>query len=404
MIFVDLAIRNLKLHPLRSSLAILGILIGVTAIAAMGILGNSIVLSVTSSLAASGNTIIVTHDTGTGGGGGGFGGGGGPPGNGGGSSSSTASRLTLAQVKEITRTVSPNVVIPVAVTSDTVSIGKKNITTRIYGLKPADAANILDGEIDQGAVMKTGSSGCLVGPTLATRNNLTIGSRLTVASGGSLRVMGILKERGLSLDISTDNAIVVTDTWFSQVYARSDYDQVIVKTNTLDEVDTVAAEITAQMNHKEKVVSVQEAKTSLAQIYNTFGTVTTFVSAIGGISLVVAGVSILNIMMMSVTERIREIGIMRSLGTQQTEVLKMFMYEALFLGVIGSAIGGALSLGVGYLVSALFLNSAAYALAPSSLIQVVYGVVFGIVISLLCGLYPAWMASRMNPIDALRHE
>jgi putative ABC transport system permease protein len=158
------------------------------------------------------------------------------------------------------------------------------------------------------------------------------------------------------------------------------------------------------MNHKERVIEVQETKTSLARIYDSFSTVTTFVSAIGGISLVVAGVSILNIMMMSVNERIREIGIMRSLGSQQPEVLMMFMYEALFLGIIGSAIGGALSLGAGYMVCTMFLKTGAYALAPSSLIQVVYGIGFGILISLICGIYPAWTASKMNPIDALRHE
>jgi len=72
--------------------------------------------------------------------------------------------------------------------------------------------------------------------------------------------------------------------------------------------------------------------------------------------------------------------------------------------MIGSAIGGGLSLGAGYLVSEMFLKTGAYALDPSSLIQVVYGIGFGIAISLICGIYPAWSASRMNPIDALRHE
>ncbi len=431
MIFVDLAVRNLKLHPLRSTLAVLGIVIGVAAIAAMGILGNSMVLSITDSITASGNTIIISPvgetsntigsasssssggDAPSGGGGGGMmiggGGGGAPPSGGGGgeSSSTTTPRFTEAQAQQIARIISTNgSVINVASTRDVVSVGKKNVTTQIYGLTPADAESLLGSDMESGTMLKSGGSGCIVGTTLATRYNLTAGSRITVASGGTLRVLGIIGTRGMSMDVSTDNAIVVPEEWFFQVFnTRSNlYDQVIVKANNIDDVETLSDELTTSMNHKERVISVQLTKTSLARIYDSFSTVTTFVSAIGGISLVVAGVSILNIMMMSVNERIREIGIMRSLGSQQPEVLMMFMYEALFLGIIGSAIGGALSLGAGYMVCTMFLKTGAYALAPSSLLQVVYGIGFGILISLICGIYPAWTASRMNPIDALRHE
>ena len=85
-----------------------------------------------------------------------------------------------------------------------------------------------------------------------------------------------------------------------------------------------------------------DSKATLASIYATFGTVTTFVTAIGGISMIVAGVSIFNIMMMSVNERIKEIGIMRSIGTQKKEVMSMFIYEAAIIGVAGSLIGGLL--------------------------------------------------------------
>jgi len=211
-----------------------------------------------------------------------------------------------------------------------VSVGKKNVTTQIYGLTPADAESLLGSDMESGTMLKSGGSGCIVGTTLATRYNLTVGSRITVASGGTLRVLGIIGTRGMSMDVSTDNAIVVPEEWFFQVYnTRSNlYDQVIVKANDIDDVETLSDELTTSMNHKERVISVQLTKTSLARIYDSFSTVTTFVSAIGGISLVVAGVSILNIMMMSVNERIREIGIMRSLGSQQPEVLMMFMYEA----------------------------------------------------------------------------
>jgi putative ABC transport system permease protein len=120
--------------------------------------------------------------------------------------------------------------------------------------------------------------------------------------------------------------------------------------------------------------------------------------------MLVAGVSIFNIMMMSVNERIREIGIMRSIGSRKKGVMSMFIYEAAIIGVVGSLIGGALSLLAGYGISALLLNTTKYLFTVSSMLPVVEGILFGIVICLGCGIYPAWQAANLNPIDALRHE
>jgi putative ABC transport system permease protein len=120
--------------------------------------------------------------------------------------------------------------------------------------------------------------------------------------------------------------------------------------------------------------------------------------------MVVAGVSIFNIMMMSVNERIKEIGIMRSIGTQKKEVMSMFIYEAAIIGVIGSVIGGIMSLLAGYAISALMLQTTKYLFTVATAVSVAEGVGFGIVICLACGIYPAWQAANLNPIDALRHE
>jgi len=109
-------------------------------------------------------------------------------------------------------------------------------------------------------------------------------------------------------------------------------------------------------------------------------------------------------MMMSVTERIKEIGIMRSIGAQRKEVMSMFLYEAVILGVVGSIIGGILSLLGGYAISSMLLQTTKYLFVPSSMIHIVYGMSFGIIICLICGIYPAWRAANLNPIDALRHE
>jgi len=110
------------------------------------------------------------------------------------------------------------------------------------------------------------------------------------------------------------------------------------------------------------------------------------------------------VMMMSVTERIREIGIMRSLGTQRSEILKMFVYESAVLGFAGSLIGAIASFGIGYLVVVSLLSSAGHFFEPGSLVYLPAAMLVGTVICIISGLYPAWRASNLDPIEALRAE
>jgi putative ABC transport system permease protein len=397
MIFWEIAKRNIRLHFLRSTLAMLGIVIGVIAIASMGILGNSLVASVSDNLKSVGDSVIVTPYAG--GGSGHFGGGGG----------STASlKITDQNFQQIKRVAAPNKAIPVYSTSDhmKIGVGSDDIVAAIYALPSDDVPDMMK---LQAGDYNNGNSGCLVGSTFAKDHNLKVGSRISIGTSGdkgALRVTGIIEERGMSFDISTDNSLIVTPEWMENAYNRNkDYDEVVVKVKDGDTA-TVKTNIEKQLNkHKDnKIVSVMDSKATLASIYSTFGMVTTFVTAIGGISMIVAGVSIFNIMMMSVNERIKEIGIMRSIGTQKKEVMSMFIYEAAIIGIIGSIVGGILSLLAGYAISALMLNSTKYLFTLATAISVTEGVAFGIVICLACGIYPAWQAANMNPIDALRHE
>ena len=397
MIFWEIAKRNIRIHMLRSTLAMLGIVIGVVAIASMGILGNSLVATVSDSLKSVGDSVIVTP----------YSGGGGMMGGSGGSSSASL-KITDQNFLQIKRVSAPNVAIPVYSTSDhmKIGVGSDDIVATIYALPSDDVPDMMK---LQAGDYNNGNSGCLVGSTFAKDHNLKVGSRISIGTDGSkgtLRVTGIIEERGMSFDISTDNAIVVTQEWFENTYNRKgDYDEVVVKVRDGDTA-TVKTNIEKQLNkHKDnKIVSVTDSKATLSSIYATFSTVTTFVSAIGGISMVVAGVSIFNIMMMSVNERIKEIGIMRSIGTQKKEVMSMFIYEAAIIGVIGSIIGGILSVLAGYAISALMLGTTKYLFTIANALSVAEGVGFGIVICLACGIYPAWQAANLNPIDALRHE
>jgi putative ABC transport system permease protein len=398
MIFWEIAKRNIRIHMLRSTLAMLGIVIGVVAIASMGILGNSMVATVSESLSSVGDSVIVTPYSGSGGMG---------PGGGGGSSS-VSLKLSDNNYQQIKRVSAPNKAIPVYTTSDhmKIGVGSDDIVATLYALPSDDVPDIMKLEAGD---YNNGNSGCLVGHTFAKDHNLKVGSRISIGTDGSkgtLRVTGIIEERGMSFDISTDSALVVTPEWFENAYDRSkEYDEVVVKVKDGDTA-TVKTSIEKQLNkHKDnKIVSVTDSKATLASIYATFGTITTFVSAIGGISMIVAGVSIFNIMMMSVNERIKEIGIMRSIGTQKKEVMSMFIYEAAIIGVVGSIIGGILSVLAGYAISALMLGTTKYLVTAANALSVVEGVSFGIMICLACGIYPAWQAANMNPIDALRHE
>jgi putative ABC transport system permease protein len=394
MIFFEIAKRNIRLHLLRSSLAMLGIIIGVVAIASMGILGNSLVLAVSESLRTVGDSVIVTPHVG--GNTGGFGGGGG----------ATSLSITEQEYQQIKRVSAPNIAIPVQQTSDRMrmGVGSDYIVSAVYGLDPDDLPDLLD--LDQGGYIR-GNNGCLVGATFAKDNHIIVGSRIAIGADGekgTLRVNGIIKERGMAFDVSTDSAVVVSKDWFSNAYNQTDYDKVIVKVKNLDDLPVVKTAIEKQLNKRDTIVDVMDTRKTMETLFAAFGQITTFVMAIGGISMIVAGVSILNIMMMSVTERIKEIGIMRSIGAQKKEVMKMFLYEALILGIVGSLTGGVLSLVGGFAISSLMLNTTKYLFVTSSLVHILYGVGFGIVVCLVCGIYPAWRAANLNPIDALRHE
>jgi putative ABC transport system permease protein len=395
MIFWEIAKRNIRIHLLRSTLAMLGIVIGVVAIASMGILGNSLVLAVSDSLKTVGDSVIVTPHVGSTMGG--FGGGGG---------GSSSLRITEQNFQQIKRASAPNIAIPVLQTSDRMKlgVGSDEIVAAIYGLNPDDVPDLLT--LKEGGYSR-GDSGVLVGATFAQDNNVKVGSRIAIGTDGNkgtLRVTGIIEERGMAFDVATDSAIIVTKDWFDQAYNRNDYDKVVVKVKNLDDLPVVKTAIENQMNKRDKIVDVMDTRKTMETIFQAFGQITTFVSAIGGISMLVAGVSILNIMMMSVTERIKEIGIMRSIGAQRKEVMSMFLYEALILGVVGSLIGGIMSLLGGYAISSVMLQTTEYLFVPSTMVHIFYGMSFGIIISLICGIYPAWRAANLNPIDALRHE
>jgi putative ABC transport system permease protein len=408
-IILQLSVRSIRLHFLRSVLAALGIVIGVVAISSMGMMGANMTMSVTEELSAMANVLVVKADTG--GGGGGFSqmGGGGSSTTKSSSSSSTKDYLTRANFDDIERAVGTyGTVYPLYQDSTKIEVGGNTGRATIYGLRDDDTTAVLT--VEEGTLPKTSSS-IVVGPTFADRQGLTIGSRITIGDAtqnetvSKFRVVGILKEKGMSMDLNSDNAIIMPEKAYVGLFGgEEEYDQVNVILKDINDANTTKTSIEDKLNRKDNVITIQDSSRMMESITSTVGTLTTFVMAIAGISLVVAATSIFNVMMMSVTERIREIGILRSIGTRKSEVRRMFLYEAIILGVVGAGIGAVMSLILGWLVVLIMVGTTKYFFTFQSLVYVPMAMAVGIAICIFSGVYPAWRAANLDPIEALRSD
>jgi len=380
-ILFDLAKRNVRLHFLRSLLAAVGIVIGVLAITAMGMMGSSLQLAVSSQLSEGANTLVIYPYT----------------------TSGSDEGITERQLRDIKLSAGTNPVIPIMSGSDRIAVGSKNGYAGIYGLDPGDVGDIA--EVDKGVSIR-GGEGALVGPTLAEEYDMRVGSRITLGldGGRSIRVVGILKESGFSGTMMTDNAIIVSESAFTSMYGDEGYSMVEVIVEDISAIDRVKENIENKMNRREETVTVWDSRAFLDMISETLGSISLFVMAIGGISLIVAAVSIFNVMLMSVSERIKEIGILRSIGVQKHEISLIFLYEAVILGFAGSLVGALVSLIGGYALVSFMFHDMSLFFAPQTLMYVPAGMGIGIAVCLLSGVYPALRAARLNPIEALGAE
>ena len=304
MILFDFAKRNIRLNWLRSSFAVVGIVLGVAAISTMGILGNGLALSIPDNLTSVGNTIVITPHISDAMG---------SPGGGG-----SGLKITGVQLEEIRSAAGSNTVIPIRIGDDCITVGGQSETVVLYAMAPADIPVLLEKE--SGSYPRYGS-GVMVGEKLASENSLEVGESLGIGSGEEReRIVGILKERGVGLDISPDYAVIVPDTWFTARYGELNYDEVVIKVTNPDDIDGVKGAVEDMLNQREQVVNVLDTRKVFMTIVDTFNQVSAWILAVGAISLTVAGISILNVMLMSVTERTKEIGIIRALGVKRGEV------------------------------------------------------------------------------------
>ncbi len=376
--YAELAKRNLRRHMARTVLAAVGIIIGVIAISSMGILGNSLKMSVSDSLGDVGNELIVYP---------GF----------------TETAITEKQVEKMQKVAGIENLIPIYSSASMAEYKNEETYANVYGIESEDLSNLV--EIEEGRIYKRGSSDCVIGSQLAEDLEVNIGGKITVEDA-KFRVIGILKERGIGFDISADSAVFMDPQMFTRIYEDTDegYNNVIIQVEDINEIDIVKTNLEDRLNKKDEEVFVLATNTILSSINEISRYISLFLMGISSISLLVAGVSILNVMLMSTMERTREIGIMKAVGASRKDVLKMFLLEALFLGTAASLIGGILSFGGGFLITVLIMKQASYLFAPSSMMYIAVGIVFGILTGVAGGVYPAWKAAQMRPLDALRHE
>jgi putative ABC transport system permease protein len=324
---------------------------------------------------------------------------------------SSSSPLTWKDINTISKVENVDLVTPIIANK----IGQFNVkgttyTTTVYGVTEEYAKINTSTEIAQGRNLVRSDSGvAIIGANIAQPLNkdsplLELGSRINfeatvkgVKKTITLRVVGILKKTGGSFGANLDDGIAIALNDAEQFYElNGQYSYIMAKAESIDLVNQAAKAIKDKMG---KTVTVFTYDTARAQINNVLGTIGAVLGGIAAISLIVAGVGIINTMTVSVMERTKEIGTLKALGAKSRDILLMFLSESVLTGFVGGAIGAALGIGL----SAGIGQIIGMQISPSLLLSVeVVG--FAVLTSVLSGLYPAWRASNLSPVEALRHE
>ncbi|MCU6453544.1 ABC transporter permease [Sphingomonas sp. A2-49] len=394
-----LALRSIRRHLLRSFLTILGIVIGVGAVVTMVTLGKATTTAVQQQISALGSNILQVRP------GQGFGRGGGGP---------QPPNFTMDDVEAIANQIAGvTAVAPQASASATAIYEGANWSTSINGTTSAFLVvqpwPLVNGRYWTAAEQEAGKAVCLIGNTV--RQNLfrgadPIGARIRLGNV-SCDVIGALSTRGQGGFGDQDDVVVMPiKTVQRRFTGNRDVRLMLVGVDTAYQTSNVQSAITDLLRERRHLQAGRDDDFNIfdtKQISDTLTGTTTLltriVAAVAAISLVVGGIGIMNIMLVSVTERTREIGIRLAIGAVAREVLLQFLVEAVALSCLGGVIGLVIAQGV--ILALVPLMQVPWTFDPQiNLIAFAISAVIGVVF----GYFPARRAAALNPIDALRHE
>ncbi len=393
-----LALREIRNNLMRSVLTTLGIIIGVGAVIMMVTLGNGATSSITNTIASMGRNLLILS-----------------PGQRRPGTLNNAQMFQISDAATLKRDIgSLDAVAPVTTSSAAAILGNRNHTTNIYGTTneyfTARELNIVLGRKFNISEDNSGKSVCILGETV--RKDLfgaqdPIGQHMRLGKI-SCEVIGVLEAKGQSTFGSDQDDIVIMPIRAVQrrMTGSNDVSMIWISVADAAMIDHAKSDIIKLMRERRRIATSAENDFQLSdmkeisnQISTITGTLTAFLSAIAAVSLLVGGIGIMNIMLVSVTERTREIGIRMAIGARAHDVLLQFLIEAVVIsalgGIVGIVIGLAGSVGISALLKLPFVFQPGI---------VVIAVLFSAGVGIAFGYFPARRAARLDPIEALRHE
>jgi putative ABC transport system permease protein len=399
---VFIALRALRRNKLRSALTMLGIIIGVGAVIAMVAVGNGARAEVEATMASLGQNMILIYagNFTTSGARGGWG---------------NAGTLHISDAVSIIREV-PGVVgvSPETRSGVQVAVGNQNWATTLLGESPEYfemrqwplISGAVFSEEDVRGVTKVAVLGKT--PALMLFGEEDPVGQIIRVKHVPFRVIGVLKPKGLSLNGADqdDYIIVPYTTAMKRLTAATILRGINVQAETSDKMDKIEADIISLLRQRHRILGTREDDFTVRNQQEiterataNSRTMTFLVGAIASVSLLVGGIGIMNIMLVSVTERTREIGIRMAIGAHGRDIMLQFLIEAVALSSLGGVIG--ILVGIGGSESLTILMNWPTAISP---ISVVLSFVFSALVGVFFGLYPAQKAAELDPIDALRYE
>lgn len=401
---VRMAVCGLLANKLRSFLAMLGVIIGVSAVIAMISIGQGASKDITSRIESMGSNILTLFPARAR-----------SPGSRVSSAVGGSVSLKLEDATAIKKEIeSIKNVAPIASKNAQVVYGSKNTNTSIYGTHP-EFLEVRNFKVDEGeffsakeinARSKVAVLGKTVVEALFEENEDPIGKNIKI-NKLRFRVIGVLAEKGAGGMRDEDDQIVIPlSTAQKRLFGNDNLNSIYIQVKEEKSMDSALEKITSLLRNRHKLregeeddFMIRSQAELLETVKSTSRTFSMLLAGIASVSLLVGGIGIMNIMLVSVTERTREIGIRKAIGAKYRDILTQFMVEAVVICVIG----GFLGVVTGILSSKVMSLIGGWS-TLISLLSIIISFSFAFVIGLIFGLYPAMNAAKMNPIDALRYE